>query len=58
VLPIVGYGVHRFGCGVGKANPGVTRGKPYKQLLVGAVNNRSQRLGLVRNYEVRKHAGK
>jgi len=58
VLPVVGYGVHGFGCGVGKANPGVTHGKPYKKLLVRAVNNRNQRSGSVRNYEVRKHAGK
>ena len=29
MLPDAGYGVHGFGCGVGKADSGVTRGKPY-----------------------------
>ena len=29
VLPVAGYGVHGFGCGVQKADPRVTCGKPY-----------------------------
>jgi len=28
VLPTVGYGVHRYGCGVGKTDPWVTHFKP------------------------------
>ena len=29
VLPNAGYGVHGFRCGVGKADLGVSHGKPY-----------------------------
>ena len=29
VLPTVGYGVHGYGCGVGKSNPWVTHFKLY-----------------------------
>jgi len=29
VLPMAGYGVHGYRCGVGKSNPRVTRFKPY-----------------------------
>ena len=29
VLPVAGYGVYGFGYGVGKADPRVTRFKPY-----------------------------
>ena len=28
VLPVAGYGVHGYGCGVGKSNPQVTHFKP------------------------------
>jgi len=31
VLPVVGYGVHRYGYGVGKPDLQVTRFKPYPQ---------------------------
>ena len=30
VLPGTGYGVHGYGCGVGKPDPQVTRSKPYR----------------------------
>ena len=29
VLPMAGYGVHGYGCGVEKSDPWVTRFKPY-----------------------------
>src|SRR5882724_263263 len=32
VLPVAGYSVHGYGCGVGKSNPRVTYFKPYPQL--------------------------
>ena len=30
VLPATGYGVHGYGCGVGKPDPRYTRVQPYK----------------------------
>ena len=33
VLPATGYGVHGYGCGVGKPNPRYTRAKPYPYTL-------------------------
>ena len=32
VLPVAGYGVYGFGYGVGKADPRVTRFKPYARV--------------------------
>ena len=32
VLPTTGYGVHMYGCGVGKSDPQYTHVQPYEQL--------------------------
>ena len=34
VLPMVGYGVHRYGCSVGKSDLWDTHFKPYAKLTI------------------------